>query len=284
MSDRPSTVERVLRARPSTLEVDWRRLLHYRDLLWLLVRRDFVARYQQTILGPAWFVLQPLIATAAFTVIFGHGLQTSTAGLPPFLFYQCGMIAWGFFATIVGAAGNTFHSNAPVFTKVYFPRLIVPLAIVIGSAAPLALQLLAFLACYLPALAGAPAWAPNFAALALLPLAFLQVGLLAGAVSLLTSGLSAKYRDLQHALPFFLQIGLFVTPVIYPLAELHGAARWLAALNPLTPATELLRVAFFGVGGVSARLVAVSLAGTVALALAGLFAFQRAERTFADTV
>jgi lipopolysaccharide transport system permease protein len=214
-----------------------------------------------------WFILQPLIATAAFTLIFGRGLRTSTDGLPPFLFYQCGMLVWGFFATIFGTSGNTFQANASVFTKVYFPRLIVPLAVMIGSLAPFAIQLGVFLLVY-----------------ALLPLGLLQTGAFAFAISLLTSGLSAKYRDLQHTLPFLLQVWLFVTPVIYPLSELRGAARWIAALNPLTPVVESFRLAFFGVGTISVPLVALSVSVTVLVCFAGLFCFQRAERTFADTI
>jgi lipopolysaccharide transport system permease protein len=275
---------RVIRPRRGWHKVDWSRLLQYRDLLWILVRRDFVARYQQTVLGPLWFILQPLIATAAFTLIFGRGLRTSTDGLPPFLFYQCGMLVWGFFATIFGTSGNTFQANASVFTKVYFPRLIVPLAVMIGSLAPFAIQLGVFLLVYAPAWWSAREWSPDPLFLALLPLGLLQTGAFAFAISLLTSGLSAKYRDLQHTLPFLLQVWLFVTPVIYPLSELRGAARWIAALNPLTPVVESFRLAFFGVGTISVPLVALSVSVTVLVCFAGLFCFQRAERTFADTI
>jgi lipopolysaccharide transport system permease protein len=285
MSEANITFERVIRPRRSALGPDWRRLGQYRDLLFILVRRDFVARYQQTILGPAWFILQPLIATGAFTLVFSGGLGTSTDGIrPAFLFYFCGMLPWGFFSNILGSAGNTFQANAPVFTKVYFPRLIVPLAGVIGSLAPFVLQLLVFLGFYFPILLGAPSWHPDAVALALLPLCLAQIALFALGVSLLTSSLSAKYRDLQHALPFLLQLWLFVTPVIYPLSQLGPRARWLAALNPLTPLVEVFRRGFFGVGTMTLPLHLVSLAGTGVALLVGLVWFQRAERTFADTV
>lgn len=285
MSEMQSGYERVIRPRHAWFGIDWRRLLHYRDLLWILVRRDFVARYRQTILGPLWFVLQPLIATFAFTLIFSRGLGTSTDRIEPsFLFYQCGMLVWGLFATIFGSAGNTFQLNAPVFTKVYFPRLIVPLAVVIGSLVPFAIQLAVFLVAWVPVLWGARTWSPNPLFLALLPLGLLQTAVFAFGISLLTSGLSAKYRDLQHTLPFLLQVWLFVTPVIYPLSELRGAARWVAALNPLTPVVESFRLGFFGVGTISGALVAASLAATVMVFLAGLFSFQKAGRTFADTI
>lgn len=277
--------ERVLRPRGAWWRLDWRRLWQHRDLLVLLVRRDFVARYQQTILGPAWFILQPLIATGAFTLVFNRGLGTSTDGIAPaFLFYQCGLLVWGYFSVVLGTAGNTFQANAAVFTKVYFPRLIAPLAVAIGGLAPFGLQLLVFALCYAPFAVGAEGWRPDLLMLALLPLWLLQAAAFALGLSLLTSALSAKYRDLQHALPFLIQLGLFVTPVIYPLSQLGAGARWLAALNPLTPAVEAFRVAFFGTGTLTPGLVAVSLAGTALALAAGLFAFQRAERTFADTV
>ncbi len=277
--------ERIIRPRRALLGIDWPRLLQYRDLLFTLVRRDFVARYQQTVLGPIWFVLLPLITTGAFTLVFSSGLGTSTDGIrPPFLFYLCGMLPWSFFSNILSNAGNTFQANSAVFTKVYFPRLIVPLAVVVGSLAPLALQFVVFFLVYFPALFGAPAWHPNWTALALLPLVTLHLAVLGLGISLLTSGVSAKYRDLQHALPFLVQIWLFVTPVIYPVSQLGPHARILAGINPLTPLVEGFRLAFFGTGTVTPLLLGMSAAGTVVVLIVGLFAFQQAERTFADTV
>lgn len=285
MSELSTTYERVIRPRRSLVALDWRRLLQYRDLLFVMVRRDFVARYQQTVLGPLWFVLQPLIATAAFTLIFSKGLRTSTDGIEPsFLFYQCGMLIWSYFSSVLGSAGNTFQGNAAVFTKVYFPRLIVPLSVVIGSLAPLTLQLVVFVLCYVPALFGGHAWKPDVVTLLLLPLFIVQAALFSFGISLITSSLSAKYRDLQHALPFIIQIGLFVTPVIYPLSQLGPKAKAVAALNPLTPMVEAFRRGFFGVGTIDLRLVGLSLAGTVVAVIVGVLLFQRAERTFADTV
>lgn len=284
MTSAAPAVERVIRRRRSLQLIDGR-VLQYGDLLLILIRRDFVARYQQTILGPAWFILQPLIATGAFTAVFSGGLHTSTDGIrPAFLFYLCGMLPWGLFSTILGTGGNVFQANAPVFTKVYFPRLVVPIAIVVGSLIPFALQLIVFLALYLPFAPGAEMWHVHGPTLALLPLCIVHLAVFALGVSLLTSSLSAKYRDLQHALPFLTQLWLFVTPVIYPLSQLGPKARMLAALNPLTPLVESFRLAFFGVGTVTGTLWLVSAATTIVILLAGLVVFQRAERTFADTV
>lgn len=276
--------ERILRARTGWFRLDFARLVQHRDLLFLLVRRDLVSRYQQTILGPLWFLLQPLLLTGVFVLVFHRGLGTSTDGVPAHLFYLCGMLLWAYFANVLAGAGNTFQVNAQVFTKVYFPRLVVPLAVVLASLAPLVLQTLLFLAFYAPALFAAHAWHPSPLGLALLPLALAQTALLAFGVSLFTSGLSAKYRDLQHALPFLVQLWMFATPVIYPLSQLGPLARWVAALNPLACPVELLRFAFFGTGQVTPTLAALSLGGTLLVFVAGLFVFQRAERTFADTV
>jgi len=279
-----SSTERILRPRRGWFRLDLARLLQHRDLLLLLVRRDLVSRYQQTILGPLWFVIQPLLLTGVFVLVFNRGLGTSTDGVPAHLFYLCGMLPWAYFATVLGSAGNTFQANAQVFTKVYFPRLVVPLAVVLASLAPLVLQSLLFLAFYLPALFGAHPWQPLPLALVLLPLALLQTALLALGVSLLASGLSAKYRDLQHALPFVVQLWMFATPVIYPLSQLGSLARWVAALNPLACPVAMLRLACFGTGTVTPALVGLSLGGTLLALAAGLIVFQRAERTFADTV
>jgi lipopolysaccharide transport system permease protein len=278
------TPERILRARRGWLLLDHRRLWERRDLLLLLVRRDLVSRYQQTILGPLWFLLQPLLLTGVFILVFERGLRTSTDGVPAHLFYLSGMTLWGYFATVLGGAGNTFQVNAAVFTKVYFPRLIAPLAVALASLAPLALQGTLFALFYGPAWLGPRAWSPDPTALALLPLVLAQVVLFAFGTSLLTSGLSAKYRDLQHALPFLIQLLFFATPVVYPLSQLGALAPWLAACNPLAVPVETMRLACFGVGTVTPLLVALSVAGTCLVTALGLVAFQRAERTFADTV
>lgn len=277
-------VERILRPQRGWFRLDLARMLHHRDLLLMLVRRDLVSRYQQTILGPLWFLLQPLLLTGVFVLVFSRGLGTSTAGVPAHLFYLSGMLLWGYFSNVLSGAGNTFQVNASVFTKVYFPRLIVPLAVVLASLAPLLLQTVLFLAFYIPALPGPRTWQPDALALALLPFAAAQAALFALGTGLLTSGLSAKYRDLQHALPFLVQLLMFATPVIYPLSQLSERVRWIAALNPLCCPVEALRHACFGTSSLTPSFVATSVAGTLLVAVAGLFVFQRAERTFADTV
>lgn len=280
-----ATFEKTIRPQRGWLRFDWAGLWRYRDLLWLTVRRDFVARFQQTILGPAWYVIQPVIMALVFTVAFGRKFS-GQSGPPPFVFYLGGMLLWNFFSNILSNAGNTFHANAAVFTKVYFPRLIAPLAVTISSLVPLAVQAVVFLAVYgyVGFTGSAASWHVDARAMALLPWCIVQTGLFGLGVSLATSALSAKYRDLQHALPFVIQMWMFVTPVIFPFAQLGSTARVVAALNPLTPLVETVRRAFFGDGMVTLPLFAVSIALTIAVLFIGLVLYRRAERTFADTV
>ena len=280
-----ATHERTLRDARSWFRLDLAALWRYRDLLYLLVRRDFVSRYQQTILGPLWFLIQPLITTVVFTVVFGRVLRAPTDGLPPFLFYLCGMLGWGYFFNAISGICNTFSENTAIFTKVYFPRLIVPLASVLTHLATFAVQAVLFLGFYLYfelANPSAHAFRPDVAALLLLPLALLQSAALALGGGLITSSLSAKYRDLQHAVPFFLQLWIYATPVVYPLSHLGPRGQWLASLNPMTSVVECFRRAFFGTGTLSVGYALLSVASTLVILTIGLILFQRTERTYAD--
>ena len=292
MMNAPETLapgyERVIRPRRAWHEIDWARLFHYRDLLWILVRRDFISRYQQTILGPVWFVLQPLITTAVFTAVFARGLGTKTDQVPPFLFYLCGMLVWSYFSNVLNASGSTFTANAAIFGKVYFPRVIVPAAAVISNLIARGVQVLTFLVVYAGHLifsAAARALVhPDGWALALLPLLLVQTAVLGLGCGLLLSAASAKYRDLQHAVPLLVQVWMFATPIIYPLSQLSPRAQWLAALNPLTSIVELFRRAFFGAGTVTPGHVALSVGATLVVLVAGFAWFQKVERTVVDTV
>jgi lipopolysaccharide transport system permease protein len=279
--------DRIIRPNRAWLCLDVAGLIRYSDLLFLLVRRDFVSRYQQTILGPAWFILQPLITTVAFTLVFGQVLGVPTDGIPPFLFYLCGMLGWAYFANVLGAVGNTFGANTSLFTKVYFPRLIVPLSVVISNLFTFAVQGVTFLVFYFSfVLKGGIAGGlrPSVFVLTLLPLALLQSAALALGVGFFASALSAKYRDLQQVVPFLVQIWMFATPVIYPLSKLGPRGRWVAGLNPMSTVIETFRIAFFGVGTAKPGDVLFSVVTTLVVLLGGFALFQRAERTFVDTV
>lgn len=276
----------VIRPDQSWLTIDAAGLWQYRDLLVLLVQRDFTARYQQTILGPAWFIINPLINAAVFTILFSRIIGIPTDGIPPMLFYLGGQLAWNYFANVLGATGNSLTGNAAIFSKVYFPRLIPPLALCASGLIAFFIQLGVFLAFWLYYFLFTPFGAAfQFTwSFALLPLLLLQTAALGLGVGLILSALTAKYRDLQQLTSYLLQIWMYATPVIYPLSRIPEDWRWLVNLNPMTAIVELTRVNLLGVGSVTPAGLALSLLVTVALLAVGLLFYQRMARTFVDTV
>ncbi len=276
----------LIRANQSWLRIDWLGLWQYRDLLVLLVQRDFTSKYQQTILGPIWFIVNPLINAAVFTILFSRIIGIATDGVPPMLFYLGGQLAWNYFANVLGSTGNSLAGNASIFSKVYFPRLIPPLAMCGSSLIAFAVQFAVFGAFWLYHVFATPFGATlqlNWTLL-LLPFLLVQTAALGLGVGLLLSAITAKYRDLQQLTGYLLQIGMYATPVIYPLSRLPLEWRWVANLNPMTAIVELTRVILLGVGSVTAASYALSLAFTVLVLLAGIVLYQRTARTFVDTV
>ncbi len=281
----PHPIQEIhIRPHRAWLQLDVRELWEYRDLLWLLVYRDFVAKYKQTILGPAWFVLQPVLTTLVFTVVFGNIAKIPTGGLPPVLFYLCGLLGWSYFSQTVSATSNTFTANQHIFGKVYFPRLVVPFAAAVSNLLAFGLQLLTFLAFWLYFREAAPSGAAlHFdARLLWLPLLVLQTGLLALGVGCCMAALTAKYRDLQHLMAFLLQLWLYATPVIYPLAEAPEKWRGLLLLNPMTAVTEHFKIALLGQGSPEGLLLSAAM--TLTVFIGGILLFRRTERTAMDTV
>jgi lipopolysaccharide transport system permease protein len=258
-------------------------LWRYRDLALLLVWRDFVSQYKQTILGPLWFVIQPLLTTIMFTIVFGNMAGLSTDGLPKVLFYMSGQVVWGYFSGSLMATSTTFVSNAHIFGKVYFPRLVVPVSIVISELFQFGLRLLFLLAFWAWfALRGADIRMTGD--VALLPVAVLIMATLALGMGVVFSSLTTKYRDLRFLLTFGVQLLMFATPAIYPLSALTGRYRLLMLLNPITPIMELFRSALLGTGTWTAPQLLYSAAcAVVALAL-GAVLFTRVEQNFMDTV
>lgn len=282
-----STPEIVIRPRAAWLRLDLKELADFRDLMWLLVRRDFVAKYKQTILGPAWFVLQPLMTTLVFTLLFSGVLGIKTGNVPPILFYLCGQLAWNYFGQTLNGTGNTFTHNAHLFSKVYFPRLVVPLAVSISNLVAFGVQLGLFLVVYAWYAVTQPAAIQPSWLIVTLPLVLVQTGLTAFGVGLWIAGLTAKYRDFAHLLGFLTQLWMYGTPVIYPLSTLLEKLpphwQWLAYVNPMTAPVETFKAAFLGAGTVTPTLVLVSVAISVVVGVTGLFYFQRVERSFVDT-
>ena len=282
---RPEPFEIVLRPDTGWRSVELASIWQYRDLLSLLVWRDFVSKYKQTVLGPLWFIIQPLSMTLVFTVIFGKVAGLSTDGLPPVLFYLCGQLGWNYFAQNFASNSATFVNNAGLFGKVYFPRLIVPLAALVSNLFAFAIQVATFLCFYLYFKYGRGAggfgmdWRVVW-----LPLLVLQTAVLSLGVGLVMSALTAKYRDLTHLSALLIQVWMYATPVIYPLSEFPVRWRWVAALNPMTPIVEAFRLVLLGVGTVAPLHIVSSIATTVIVAVAGLMLFSRVEKTFVDIV
>ena len=281
-SSRPTT---VIQPAQSWLSIDWGEIWAYRDLLLLLVRRDFVARYKQSVLGPLWFVLQPLIMTLVFTVIFGRIAQIPSDGVPHTLFYLCGLLGWNFFAQTLNGTSMTFTANAHIFQKIYFPRLVVPFAVSVSAIFTFLIQFVLFLIIY----AGFKFFSDagdTFGMtwrVALVPVLLLQSGLLALGVGLWMSALTAKYRDLTHLNQFIIQIWLYLT-IIIPVSSVPPKYLWFVMLNPMTPVIEMYKMAFLGKGTVEPTFYLLSIAVSLAVVFSGMLLFQRTGRTFADTV
>lgn len=276
----------IIEANRSWFRIPWREIAEYRDLLWLLVRRDFVAKYKQTILGPAWFIIQPLLMSLMFTVIFGRVANIPTDSLPPMLFYLCGMLAWQYFAQCLKTTSTTFVHNMHLFGKVYFPRLIVPLAVVISNMLAFFIQLITF-ACfwlYYKYFTAAGSLIQVRPSAVLLQLLFLQTAALGLGVGLWMSSLTAKFRDFIHLSEFLTQLWMYATPVVYPLSLLSEKWRWVSILNPMSSVVECYRLALLGSGVMTFRYMAVSALITAVLLLSGILLFNRVERTFIDTV
>lgn len=278
--------ELVIRPSRGWLHLDLGEVWRYRDLLFLLVHRDFVAKYKQTVLGPAWFVLQPLLMTFVFTIVFGAVAKIPTDGLPPMLFYLTGLLGWSYFAQTFQNASGSLVNNAGLFGKVYFPRLVVPLAGVISNLLAFGLQLATVLAVW----AGFKLLAPSgqafgmSAAIMLLPLIVVQIAALSLGVGLWLSALTAKYRDFTFLTPLIVQVWMYATPIIYPISQVPERWRGVASLNPMAMPTEAVRLMFLGHGSVNAGYYGLSVAFTAALLFTGVLMFNRVEKTFIDTV
>jgi len=247
------------------------------------VRRDFVSFYKQTILGPLWFFIQPLLTTIVFTVVFGKIANMPTNGLPPFLFYMSGVVAWSYFANCLDKTSNTFIANAGIFGKVYFPRLVVPISIVITNGSTFLIQfimLIGFIVYFY--MAGAnihPNWWIFFT-----PLLLLQMALLGLGVGLLIASLTTKYRDLGFVVGFGVQLWMYATPIVYPISQVPEKWQWLFAMNPMAPVIETFRHAFLGGGAVKMIHMAISIIMTLIILTSGLLLFSKVEKSFMDTV
>ncbi len=271
----------VLEPKKKWLEIDVREIIRYRDLVWLFVKRDFATVYKQTVLGPLWFIINPLITTVMYTFVFGNLAKIGTDGIPYLLFYYGGTMLWHYFQSCLTNAADVFTSNSGLFGKVYFPRLVVPISKVFSNMITLGIQfatLLGFLAYYL--LTGAPLklspWALAF------PLLIAWLATLGTGFGMIISSLTTKYRDLRQLVGFGMSLWMYATPIIYPLSQIPAKYSWAFYINPVSAPVELFRVWFYGAGSVPAGMIWASLGMTAAFMFLGLVLFSRNERTFID--
>jgi len=273
----------VIEPHAGLLDFKLKELWHYRDLIYLFVRRDFVSQYKQTILGPAWHFIQPLLTTIMFTVIFGKVAAIPTDGAPPFLFYMAGTIIWGYLSGVLLATSTTFTANAGIFGKVYFPRLAVPVATLISKLIGFGVQFLLFLGFMAYFMLSGTNVHPNAWVLAT-PVLLLMMAALALGLGVIVSSLTTRYRDLAVVVGFGVQLLMYATPIIYPLSMLPEPYRSWMALNPIAPIVELFRHAYLGTGAVDLPFLGLGALTITVILCVGVLMFNRVERTFMDTV
>ncbi len=271
-------------SRHKLLDLKLKEVWQYRDLIWLFTQRSFVLTYKQTILGPAWIFLNPLISSMMYAFVFGGIAGIGTDGVPQMLFYLCSNAVWGYFSTCVTKNASTFTSNAGVFGKVYFPRLTTPISNVLSSVIQFGVQMamvIIFLVYYL--IRGEVTvmllrwlW---------IPVVLLHLGLLGMGFGIIVSSLTTKYRDLSVLVGFGVQLWMYATPVVYPISEIaEGWMRTIIMINPVTPSVELLRYAVLGQGTVNWGYYGLSWLITIAVTFLGIIIFNKVEKTFMDTV
>jgi lipopolysaccharide transport system permease protein len=278
--------DHLIRPQTSLLDIDIRELWHYRDLLVLMVRRDFVATYKQTILGPIWFFLQPILTTLTFMLIFGRIAGISTEGLPMILFYMAGVTLWNYFSECLTRTATVFKDNSNIFGKVYFPRLIMPLSIVVSNLVKLGIQMSLFLVFWLYYILYKGNVHPNVYLL-LTPILVLIMGAQGLGFGLIISAMTNKYRDLAFLLTFGIQLAMYATPIIYPISQIgakYGWLRWLLLANPMSSIVEAFRFGWLGKGTFSWMWLVYSSGITMLILFFGILIFNKVERTFMDTV
>lgn len=266
------------------ISVDLKSLWSYRDLVWMFFKRDFVTFYKQTVLGPVWYLIQPSLTALTYYIVFGRIANLSTSGLPPYLFYMSGIVLWTYFAACLANNSEVFSKNASLFGKVYFPRLVVPIAVAMSGLVAFGIQfclLLAIMVGFIFAGSGIT-WPGPF--ILLVPLLILYVAVLGIGMGLIVSALTVRYRDLIFATGFLTQLWMYGSPVVYPFQQIPEKYQWVFYLNPMAAPIETLRMALFGSAGVPYSLWLSNVAVTLVLFFVGLVLFSHAESSAMDTV
>ena len=272
-----------IKAESSLFAINFREIWHYRDLLFMLVKRDFITFYKQTILGPLWFIVQPLLTTLIFVILFGNIAKLSTDGIPQLAFYLAGITIWNYFSESLTKTSSVFTANASIFGKVYFPRLIMPLSIVASSLLKFAVQFALFILVVLYYTFVAQSIQPNIWIL-FTPVLILLMALFALGVGMIFSSLTTKYKDLTFLLAFGIQLFMYITPVVYPSSALPEKLQILAKINPLSSIFECFRYAYLGTGTFTITDLLISTLVIAFLFFAGVLVFNKVEKSFMDTV
>ena len=273
----------VITPKRRLLDFNIKEIIRYRDLIFLFVKRDFTTQYKQTILGPIWFLINPIMSTIIYTFIFGRLAGIGTDGIPHVLFYFSGTLLWTYFTACFDNASNVFISNAGIFNKVYFPRLVVPIYFVLSHIIKTFIQfclLMAVLIYYLSI--GTPlypSWMMIFFPLLLLWLAAISVG-----AGIIISSLTTKYRDLRNVVGFIISLAIYASPVVYPISEIPENLRWIAYINPVSAPVELFRQWYFGFSSVNSTMILSSLGISVFVLFTGLILFNQNETSFVDVI
>lgn len=273
----------IIRPRRTWYDIKLKELWKYRDLIMIFVRRDYVSVYKQTILGPLWYLIQPLLTTIVFTIIFSKIAGISTNHVPATLFYMTGITAWNYFASCLTKTSGTFINNAAVFGKVYFPRLTVPVSVVISSLITFVIQFL-FLMCFWLYFYTIGANVSMNAYMLLLPLLLLLMALMGLGFGIIVSSLTTKYKDLQFLVTFGVQLLMYATPIIFPLSSIPDKYKMFVMLNPMTSVIETFKYALLGNGTFSWTMLGYSCVFTIFLIVIGVLLFNKIEQRFIDTI
>lgn len=270
--------------RDRLLAIDWKELWRYRDMFVLFVERNFRTAYKQTILGPLWFIITPVLSVIVYATVFGGIANIPTDGIPPILFYLLGISVWGYFSSCVSATSNSFVTNADIFGKVYFPRIIMPLVAVTTNLLTFAIQLAIFAAFYVYYAATGTSLVIHWQVV-LFPLLILLLALMSVGFGMIFSSMTTKYRDLQIMLAKIISLWVYITPVIYPLSLVTNEKLHMAmSLNPVTPVMEAIKYSLLGQGQFSWLWLGYSAAFTLVLLIFGLMLFNKVQKSFMDTV
>lgn len=276
----------IIENKSNLFSLDLKEVWRYKDLLMMYVKRDIVTFYKQTILGPLWFIIQPVFTTIMFMFVFGGIAGISTDGVPQAVFYLAGLVCWNYFADCLSKCSDTFNANQNIFGKVYFPRLIVPLSITVSNLIKMAIQFVLFFVVYLYYYVTMNSFHINLTIL-LFPLLVVMLGCLGLGFGLIISSMTTKYRDLRFLISFGVQLWMYVTPVIYPLSVMKNNFphyMWVIVANPLTSILETFKYGFTGVGVFNWGYLAYSFVFTVVILLLGIVVFNRVQKNFMDVI